>query len=748
MANALLWVAGGGAPPSRLSLTPESMNFGSQFPGVSTTQCATMKSLGPNTLRYTSLTISGSTDFQLTTIPLTDSLQVNNTTQICVTFTPNGLGVKTATLTLVTNGQDSGTQTIDLRGVGAAPTIEVTATSLFRKVNTPLRDSSSACFELKSVGLGDVVVDSVVIAGTDKSAYYLISAPTSIPLGQSRLVCIGFTPNFQGRTDAQVKVYTNAFNGRVVTIPMYGTGTLGRFVMNPGTLDFDSVMMGDKVCNVVMINNYGTDTLRITRNHIGYTEPDFTMTPLSGRDTMILPNDSVAFTVCFQPTKNGTRLARFLFYTDIPMTFETINRDTSEFVLDIMGVGVPVGRLAMTDPVFPGAVVGDELCRTDTLRNGGLSPVTITSASIGGLDASDFTMTGLTVPTTLQPGETRILTICITASDLGTRSGAVIFGTSSDGKTGEAQFDLSGMGLLNCATADPMTAYTGQITYVGTKQTQTITVTNCGEVDRSYTAAIATGTGYTITSATTTGMIAPNGTATFDVEFNPTAMGASNGTLQITGGPDPIDIALNGTGGAVLLGASGSAGTVMQGDCRTFDVTVNNTGNVDWTPGTGTITGANAASFTIESAPASIPAGGTAVVTIKFCPSSQAAETAQLNFPDATPTAITTAFPYTLNGSGIASSVTVTEMLGYKLGQSYPNPMTSTSTMTFTMPHSGNVKIELIDQTGRVIPVTSGFYPMGESTVQIDASNLTSGTYLYVLSNEEVRLSRQLTIVK
>jgi hypothetical protein len=243
-------------------------------------------------------------------------------------------------------------------------------------------------------------------------------------------------------------------------------------------------------------------------------------------------------------------------------------------------------------------------------------------------------------------------------------------------------------------------------------------------------------------------MIAPNGTATFDVEFNPTAMGASNGTLQITGGPNPIDIALNGTGGAVLLGASGSAGTVMQGDCRTFDVTVTNTGNVDWTPGTGTITGVNASSFTIESAPTSIPAGGTAVVTIKFCPSTQAAETAMLDFPSATPTAITTVFPYTLNGSGIASSVTVTEMLGYKLGQSYPNPMTSTSTMTFTMPHAGNVKIELIDQTGRVIPVTSGQYPMGESTVQIDASNLTSGTYLYVLSNDEVRLSRQLTIVK
>jgi hypothetical protein len=528
-----------------------------------------------------------------------------------------------------------------------------------------------------------------------------------------------------------------------------GIGTLGRFVMSPGIVNFDSVMMGETVCQVVMIKNPGTDTMRIMSNYVASADRDFVMTPISGRDTMIRPNDSVAFNICFTPGKNGTRLARYIFDTDIPNTFETVNRDTSEFVLDIRGVGVPVGRLAMTNPAFPGTVIGEELCRVDTLRNGGATPVTITSASIAGLHSSEFTMDGLTIPTTLAPGETRLITLCFTASDRGAREAIILFGTTSENKSGEAQFDLDGTGLLNCAQADPMSIFDGTMTYVGTLETKTITVTNCGEVDRAYTITLPAGTtAYRLIGPATSGMIAPNGTTTFEVEFKPTAMGLADATAEITGGPTPINVILNGTGGAVMLGASGNGGTVAQGDCKTFDVTVTNNGNVDWTPGTGVIGGANAADFTIESAPALIAAGESGVITIKFCPSTEANETATLNFPSATPTAIATAFPYPLSGSGTQSSVTVTEMLGYKLGQSYPNPMTSSSTFMFTQPHAGNVKIELIDQTGRVIPVAAGFYPMGEHAVQVDASNLTSGTYLYVLSNDEVRLSRQLTIVK
>lgn len=757
LANALLWVADA-ATPTQFSLSPEKMNFGSLYPGTPSTLCGTIRNVGPGTLKVTSLTLGGSTDYALVSGPAAnDTISAGQSVDYCIRFNPSNTGTKNASLTVVTNGLDSGTQIVDLVGIGAAPSMTLVEDALFRKTYVRLRDTAMACIPLTSSGTGAVRIDSVVIRGTDSDAYRVASFPLLIEQGETQLVCVAFSPRFQGRTDAQVWIYSNAFNKPVVSVSMFGTGTLGRLSMSPATLDFDSVLMGDKVCEVVWLRNPGTDTLRIVSDHLAYADADFTMSPLTAGEQVILPNDSVGFTVCFQPVRNGTRLARYLFDTDIPFTFESpedpTSRDTGEFVLDIRGIGVPVGRLGMTEAAFPGTITGEELCLTDTLTNGGLSPVVITSVAIEGVNASDFTMTGLTgaqlvLPTTLAPGEQRILTFCITASDLGARQAAIVFGTTSEGMTGEATFDLVGTGLLNCATADPMTAYTGEITYVGTTQRQTITVTNCGEVDRAYTAAITQGTGYTITSATSSGMIAPLGTATFDVEFTPSAMGASTGTLEITGGPQPLSIALNGTGGAVLLGASGNAGTVMQGDCRTFDVTVTNTGNVDWTPGAGTISGPDAASFTIESAPTSIPAGGTAVVTIKFCPSSASGESAMLDFPAATPTAITTAFPYPLSGSGIPSSVAVTEMLGYKLGQTYPNPMTSLSTLSFTMPNAGHVKIELMDQSGRATVVTSGFYPMGESTVQLDASELASGTYLYVLSTDEVRLSRQLTVVK
>lgn len=749
IANALLWVINTGTP-TQFSLSPEKMNFGSQYPGTPTVLCGTIRNVGPGTLQITSMSLAGSTDFAIQSGPnVNDTISAGGSVPFCIRFNPSIVGTRNASFTVVTNGVDSGTQVVDLTGIGAAPSMTVSEAAIFRKNNIRLRDSFTVCVPLTSSGVGAVRIDSVVIRGTDSTAYSVASRPTLIQQGTTEDVCIRFKPNFQGRTDAQAWIYSNAFNKPLAKIPMFGNGILGRFVMSPSTLNFDSVMMGETACKVVMIKNPGTDTLRILRNYVASTDADYVFTPLSGRDTVIRPEDSVAFNVCFTPKRNGTRLARYIFNTSIPKTFELVSRDTSRFVLDIEGVGVPVGKLAMNTPAFPATVVGDEICRTDTLINGGATPVTVTSASIAGMNSSEFTMSGLSIPTTLAPGEKRLITICFKAADRGEREAMILFGTSNDGKTGEATFDLDGTGLLNCAQADPMSIFDGSMTYVGTKETKTITVTNCGEVDRSYAVSILAGSnGYRIVGPTSSGTVAPNGTTTFDIEFNPTAMGLDDGTVVITGGPTPLSILLNGTGGAVMLGATGNATSVMQGDCKTFDVTVTNNGNVDWTPGTGVISGPNGADFTIESAPSLIAAGESGVVTIKFCASTSSSETASLNFPSATPTAITTAFPYALSGLGTPSGVTVSEMKGYSLGQSYPNPMSSMSTFTFTQPHAGKVKIELIDQTGRSIPVAEGVFPMGENTVQINAANLTSGNYLYVLSNEEVRLTRQLTIVK
>ncbi len=749
IANALVWVSNV-ATPTQFALSPENMNFGSQYPGIPTVLCGQIRNAGPGTLRITSLSLSGSSDFAIQSGPAAnDTVATGGFVSYCIRFNASSTGQRNATFTVVTNGLDSGTQTVNLSGIGAAPSMTLSEDAIFRKTAVPLRDSATACIPLTSSGVGAVRIDSVVIRGNDSTAYRVISRPLLIEQGTTENVCIQFNPNFEGRSDAYVWIYSNAFNKPLAKIQMVGIGTLGRFLMSPTVVDFDSVMMGETLCKTVNIWNPGTDTMRITRNYVASADGDFVMTPISGRDTMIRPNDSVAFNICFTPMRNGTRLARYIFDTDIPNTFETINRDTSEFVLDIRGVGVPVGRLAMTNPGFPGTVIGEELCRIDTLRNGGSTPVTITSASVAGLHSSEFTIAGLNIPSTLAAGEMRLITVCFTAADRGDREAFILFGTSSEGKTGEAQFNLDGIGLLNCAQADPMSIFDGTTTYVGVSETKIITVTNCGEVDRAYTITLPAGTtAYRIIGAATSGMIAPNGTATFEVEFMPTAMGLGDATAEITGGPATINVLLNGTGGAVILGASGNGGTVAQGDCKTFDVTVTNTGNVDWVPGTGVIGGANAADFTIESAPALIAAGESGVVTIKFCPSTQANESATLDFPSATPTAITTSFPYPLSGSGTQSSIAVTEMNGYMLGQSYPNPMNNASAFTFTQPHGGNAKIELIDKTGRSIPVASDYYPMGESTVQIDASNLTSGTYIYVFSNDVVRLSRQLTIVK
>src|ERR1019366_8380479 len=97
---------------------------------------------------------------------------------------------------------------------------------------------------------------------------------------------------------------------------------------------------------------------------------------------------------------------------------------------------------------------------------------------------------------------------------------------------------------------------------------------------------------------------------------------------------------------------------VGKGSCHNFDVTITNTGNMDWNAGTPTIAGTNASDYTIVSGPTPnpIPAGGTATVTIKFCPNIVGSETATLTFPSGSPSPIG-GFSYALTGTGVVNGV-------------------------------------------------------------------------------------------
>ena len=85
----------------------------------------------------------------------------------------------------------------------------------------------------------------------------------------------------------------------------------------------------------------------------------------------------------------------------------------------------------------------------------------------------------------------------------------------------------------------------------------------------------------------------------------------------------------------------------------------------------------------------------------------------------------------------------------YSLAQNYPNPFNPTTTISFTMPVSGNVLLEVFDVTGKnVVTIVDSRISAGEHSVELNATGLSSGIYFYRIRANEFIASRKFILMK
>ena len=81
------------------------------------------------------------------------------------------------------------------------------------------------------------------------------------------------------------------------------------------------------------------------------------------------------------------------------------------------------------------------------------------------------------------------------------------------------------------------------------------------------------------------------------------------------------------------------------------------------------------------------------------------------------------------------------------LNQNYPNPITSVSTITFSLRENGWTKLSILDLTGKTIKVLiNKNLSKGDYTTTINSDEFPNGVYRYVLETPTQRLSRSLII--
>ena len=85
----------------------------------------------------------------------------------------------------------------------------------------------------------------------------------------------------------------------------------------------------------------------------------------------------------------------------------------------------------------------------------------------------------------------------------------------------------------------------------------------------------------------------------------------------------------------------------------------------------------------------------------------------------------------------------------YTLSQNYPNPFNPSTQIRFTITQSGATTLKVYDVMGReVTTLVNETLAPGAYNVKFDATNLSSGTYLYVLTSGGYRLTNKMLLLK
>lgn len=134
--------------------------------------------------------------------------------------------------------------------------------------------------------------------------------------------------------------------------------------------------------------------------------------------------------------------------------------------------------------------------------------------------------------------------------------------------------------------------------------------------------------------------------------------------------------------------------------------------------------------------------------------------TGQTVWVDHSPIPLTEYWVYSVGRNGSISAPSVNGVFtsieqdieiasGIRLDQNYPNPFNPSTVIGFQLSVDSDVDLSVFDVLGRrVALLANSRMPAGSHSVTFDASSLSSGVYLYVLSAGDERVSRTMTLIK
>jgi HYDIN/CFA65/VesB family protein/centrosomal CEP192-like protein/ASPM-SPD-2-Hydin domain-containing protein len=727
-----------------LSIAAPNLNFGTVLVGHSEVLTNTILNTSDSRITVLRAAVDKS-DFSIAGDKLPVTLAPGDSAPFSVAYNPRAHGKSTGTVTLDTTTATSTTiasasTTFTASGNAANPGQLTVTPSSITFGSVPVGTTQTQSATLANPGGSSLTISQATVNGNGFTLSGL-TMPLTLAAGQSVVVSVSFTPPAGGPDSGSISlafvVSTQGHNGKghgggfagtnnssTVMVPVSGTGmTGGQLAATPASLSLGNVQVGTSQTQQVTITNSGGTSATIsqaTTTGTGFSTSGLAL-PLT-----LAAGQSQSFNVTFAPQVAGSVSGSI-----------SLSSDATNPTLSILlsATAVTPGSLVSNPSSlsFGNVQTGTTQTLSATLTNSGGTSVTISQASASG---SGYTLSGLSLPTTLSAGQSKTFSVQFAPQTSGSVSGNVAI--TSDASNPTLSVPLSGSGVTpGTLGASPSSLSFGTV-LVGNNSSLQETLTNTGGSSVTISQANVSGSGFSVSGVPAT--LAAGQSANFNVTFAPQSGGAVSGSVSIVSNASnsTLKITLSGTGATPgVLSASSqtlSFGNVQVSGSTTQSETLTNTGGTTVTVSQANVSGGSGFSITGLNLPLTLIAGQSFTFGATFAPASAGSVTGTISL---TSDASNSTLTISLSGTGtvpgqLSVSPSTLDFSSVVIGQSKNMTATlsatgsnvtvssaSASTSEFTL---SGVSFPFTITAGQSKPVTVTFTPQSSGTASATIS--------------------------
>ncbi len=539
---------------SRLRLNPTSIIFGSVQIGKTQTQSATLSNSGTVAVTITRAAIAGK-GFTLTGLTLPRTLKAGESAGFNVSFTPAAGGAASGMISVfgtvslnppkrpLTFGDRTGQfTTVALNTISTSLTAPVSGTG----TGVGQLAVSPAVLALGVVKLGASRTQSVTLINSGTSQLTVrqatvtgrgfrmsgISFPLTLAAGQRQSFIVTFTPQAAGTASGNIAVTTDDSS---VSVPVSADATAsGALISNPSSLSFGSVQAAQGQTLSAALTNSGNSNVTVSQASV--SGAGFSLNGLNLPVTLAA-GQSVPYSVTFKPQSTNAVSGAVSFTSD------AVN---SMLSVPLVANATAVGVLSTSDSSlnFGGVQINATGTQPETLTNSGAAKVTISQANVAG---KAFSVTGLNLPLTLNPGQSFTFGAAFNPTSGGNFTGSISI--ISDASDSNVTITLAGTATVSGQLAvSPATLNFGSV-MVGQSKSLPASLTANGSSITVSNAGMSTSE-FTISGLALPITLASGQSTSFTVTFKPQASGAATatGSYNSNAAVSSVAQALSGTG--------------------------------------------------------------------------------------------------------------------------------------------------------------------------------------------------------